>query len=49
MKAIDPNFDPNEPQCISFVLPETVNNDDNVEDATLGMDITVNWKQHNAQ
>jgi predicted ribosomally synthesized peptide with SipW-like signal peptide len=47
MKLIDPTFNPEDPQCISFELPTSVVNEDNVEKATAKFSITVNWKQHN--
>ncbi|MGF3105780.1 SipW-dependent-type signal peptide-containing protein [Rossellomorea sp. DUT-2] len=33
--------------CIAFRMPTSINNDDNLENATAKFDIQIKWKQHN--
>ncbi|MEL1135341.1 SipW-dependent-type signal peptide-containing protein [Desulfitobacterium sp. THU1] len=49
IKEFAPGWEPKEGHSLHFIMPTTVENDDNAEDKTAEFAITINWKQHNAQ
>lgn len=49
VQELVPEYVPTEGNSIYFILPKSIDNDDNAENKEVKFDITLNWKQHNAQ